>query len=157
MPPTHLRFDSDDDTATPAGTIQPAPATTPLHCISTVRTDFNSNDRCYVLQLAFAPGSSTDVAAACSNNLVKLYSINESQVVHVRDCIGHTSTLTSLTFLQPHLLATSSYDGTVRTWDARNGQQVAKYGTVCVGICTTYLPTSVANLLQVCSRPSRAL
>ncbi len=128
MPPTHLRFDdSDEDNAAPPSTHGAIHHTTHLHCISTVRTDFNSNDRCYVLQLAFAPGSSTDVAAACSNNLVKLYSINESQVVHIRDCIGHTSTLTSLTFIQPHVLATSSYDGTVRTWDARNGQQVAKY------------------------------
>lgn len=129
MQPTHIRFDSDEDDpatlAPPTPGTSISPATTQLQCVSTVRTDF-SNDGCYVFHLAFAPGSATDFAAACSNNLVKLYRICESTVAHLRDCVGHTSTITSTTFLQPHVLVTSSYDGTVRTWDARNGQQTAK-------------------------------
>lgn len=160
MQPTHLRFDSDEEDPattlappTPALSVAHRPTTcaTQLQCISTVRADF-SQDRCYVLHLAFAPGSSTDVAAACSNNLVKLYRISESKIAHLRDCVGHTSALTSLAFIQPHVLATSSYDGTVRTWDARNGQQTAK----CVTIAHPYTSITTCHM-QVCCGAPRAL
>lgn len=84
----HLRFgDSDDDGPGPsgaapaavpaaAGIVPPAPAAAatqgPFHCVSTVRTDFDAKDTCYVFELAHSPGSSL-VAAALSNKLIKLF------------------------------------------------------------------------------------
>lgn len=85
----HLRFnDSDDEGAGPSGAAPaaapaadgfapPAAAAAaghqgPFHCVSTVRTDFDAKDTCYVFELAHSPGSSL-VAAALSNKRIKLF------------------------------------------------------------------------------------
>ncbi len=85
----HLRFgDSDDEGPGPsgaapaaapaaAGFVPPAASAAaaqqgPFHCVSTVRTDFDAKDTCYVFELAHSPGSSL-VAAALSNKLIKLF------------------------------------------------------------------------------------
>ena len=82
----HLRFgDSDDEGPGPSGAAPAAPGAAPFagsgappalggafQCVSSVRTDFEAQDTCYVFELAHSPGGSL-VAAALSNKRIKLF------------------------------------------------------------------------------------
>lgn len=60
----------------------PSQPPTVFRCASTVRTDFETNDQCYVLKLVYSAATNT-VAATLSNHLVKLYSFRYVTNIHV--------------------------------------------------------------------------
>ena len=83
----HLRFDEEELPSAvniQSGTAAAVVYTPPLHstqhlqaghsfqCVASLRTDFDRNDQCYVLDLVHCPATGT-VAAPLSNRLVKLY------------------------------------------------------------------------------------
>ena len=74
----HLHFGSDDEGPAPAAPAAPAPqhaafsAGPGFQCITSVRTDFDQKDQCYVFELAHSPGAGI-VAAALSNRRIKLF------------------------------------------------------------------------------------
>lgn len=96
---------------------------------SSVRTDYSSQDQCYVFDLAAASGSNL-IAASLSNNLIKLYSVQGGKVSFVRDLAKHRKAVNCLTFpfeSSPHQLYSCSSDGTVLGWDARTGTTTETY------------------------------
>lgn len=85
----HIHFNSDDEqeerrrthglastSAAAAAYVQPHQARQQLsagfQCVSSVRTDFDQQDQCYVLDLVHSPAAGV-VAASLSNRRVKLY------------------------------------------------------------------------------------
>ncbi|GAB4815922.1 hypothetical protein N2152v2_002968 [Parachlorella kessleri] len=135
----HLRFDEDfedlpntltSETLPAAAMVTPPqylPAGHSFQCVASLRTDLDKNDQCYVLDLVHCPATGM-VAAPLSNRLVKLY--NESGVEFTGDLRGHSQRITAARFdlpEEPHLLHTSSSDGTVAGWDTRSGQQVERF------------------------------
>ena len=83
QPGVHTKFvdDSDDEMiaaapaapplAGPATASHPSP-TAQLRCSFTIRTDYDAQAACYVLQVVHSPGAGL-VAATLSNTLTKLY------------------------------------------------------------------------------------
>lgn len=83
----HIRFiDSDDEDSHMREVVNPstepaqlqsnteAPPSVPLNIVSSITTDYDTNDKCYVLQLVHIPTSAL-VAATLSNRRIKLFSI----------------------------------------------------------------------------------
>ena len=74
----HIHFGSDEEgprlAAAPAPAAQHAgfSAGPGFQCISSVRTDFDQKDQCYVFELAHSSGAGI-VAAALSNRRIKLF------------------------------------------------------------------------------------
>ncbi len=82
----HIHFASDDEQddagpstsaaaaayAPPQPETQNLPADASFACVASVRTDFDQNDQCYVLDLVYSQATGM-VAAPLSNKLVKLY------------------------------------------------------------------------------------
>lgn len=65
------------------------------------------------------------MAASLSTNGIKLYGLATGQFLG--DCIGHTDTISDVSFSDadsPHMLCSSSADGTVRAWDTRLRKEV---------------------------------
>ena len=121
----------------------PRPPTTPAQftLVSTISTDFDKNDQCYVLHLAHAAATGS-LAAALSNRHIKLFALKDSGIQFVGDLCGHTGPITSAhcpLIDEPSLLQTSSTDGTVREWDLRSGQAVRVFsaGTQEIACCAT--------------------
>lgn len=127
----HHRFEEDNSNnmqktstvsvpAVPSANVQ---LRTP-HCCCCVRVDYDRNPA-YVFK-AVINASSGALAASTSTNIVKLYSMAGPELTHVGDLQGHTGTISEVAFAiedSPHLVHTSSVDGTVRGWDMRSGQQ----------------------------------
>lgn len=134
----HLHFDSDDDMqpqAAPPSAAAPAPlspqvASAVPRCTGVVRVDFNDlSDPCYVFKVVRSHDASC-FGASVSNNRIKLYNLQAAQLTHLGDLVGHTDTITDVSFAlpeAPHALHSCSRDGTVRGWDVRSGQQVESY------------------------------
>lgn len=146
----HTKFDSEDEdmaadpAAGPSSSVPPPPPPTSMRrmadaagggpvrlprCCGAARVDFNFNDPCYVFRVQHNPATGS-VAASVSNNTVKLYQIAGDQLSLVGELRGHTGTITDLAYDtegQPHMVLSSSMDGTVRSWDTRTGQQVEGY------------------------------
>ena len=130
MHAVHARFvDSDDDeklgtlampNENPSMSPCPPPPsqTNAFTLMSSISTDYDGNDQCYVLHLA-AP-SPTAIAAALSNKEIKLYSLANDDLHFVGNLNGHTKTITSLHAIDPNTLLSSSNDGTVVEWDLRS-------------------------------------
>ncbi|XP_077863746.1 WD repeat-containing protein 89-like [Saccoglossus kowalevskii] len=83
----------------------------------------SDNRETYIFELDGQLSCNSDgdplVAAAGSNNSIKIYSRNRlTNVAHLK---GHSETLTGIRFghRNPNLVYTSSRDGTVRCWDVR--------------------------------------
>lgn len=172
MPLTsHVRFADSDDEAEPMEQLAPVPqldcheqppasdaaassSGMPLAPAATAslfwpavsaRTDYNTRDQCYVFDVVQCPGQGGLFAASCSNNLIKLYSLDQAgggaRLRHAGDLAGHASTITALEFVgsgdqqqpgeqqQQQHLASCSHDGTVRGWDCRAGAQVERCAT----------------------------
>ncbi len=64
---------------------------------------------------------------ACGGEDGHIYAVDASDGTVQRECVGHQSEVRELAF-HPHvdLLASSSWDGTVRLWDLRNGTEVLR-------------------------------
>ena len=101
-----------------------------LNAVSVLRTDFDSGDQCYVFDVAASTNLGI-VAAALSNNTVKLYNTRESGgFTYMGELKGHTDVISEISFAgddNPHALYSSSEDGSVRGWDSRSGQQAERY------------------------------
>lgn len=103
-----------------------------LDNILSVRVDFNFSDPCYVLQLAAAQHGAADatVAAALSNNVIKLYHHHVADLQQISSLEGHSDRITDVHIpLQqaPSVVLSSSDDGTVRVWDSRSATEAEKY------------------------------
>ena len=97
--------------------------------LSSISTDYDKNDQCYVLHLAHSNATGS-IAAALSNRQIKLYSVKNGGIQYSGDLHGHTGRITSAQcplLDEPHMLQTSSADGTVREWDLRTGQAARVY------------------------------
>jgi WD40 repeat protein len=152
----HIRFiDSDDEDISksngmqletaPAGPSRTAPiapsARSNFSLLSTISTDYDQKDQCYVLHLAHSPATGT-VAAALSNRQIKLYNLKDGGLQFTGSLSGHTGTITSAQcplLDEPHVLQTTSADGTVREWDLRSGQaaRVFTAGNQEISCCTS--------------------
>jgi WD40 repeat protein len=100
------------------------------HCAATVRVDFsNFEDPAYVFKATLHPATRA-VAASTSSNIIKLYQQTQRpELTHVGDLRGHEDTITDLGFADatnPHMVHSSSKDGTVRGWDLRAGKEVER-------------------------------
>ena len=151
----HTRFvDSDDEDFSKSGMqLETAPAglshqpqiapprTSSFSLLSTISTDYDQKDQCYVLHLAHSPATGT-VAAALSNKQIKLFNLNNGGLQFTGNLSGHTGTITSAQCPlseEPYLLQTTSADGTVREWDLRTGQaaRVFTAGNQEIACCTS--------------------
>lgn len=140
----HLHFDSDEEegrhrmdaSAAAAPSCPPAapsPAASGLRlprCLCSVRVDFNDlSDPCYVFKVVRSADASV-FAASVSNNRIKLYGMQASNLTHIGDLTGHGGTITDVAFPlvdAPHALFSASRDGTVRGWDTRAGRQAEAF------------------------------
>lgn len=97
-----------------------------LSVTNTIQASFGlPDDPDYVFDIAASRDNSV-MAVSLSTNAIKLYSPVTGQ--YLGDFIGHEGTISEISFSDsntPHLLHSSSVDGTVRAWDARNHQQVS--------------------------------
>ncbi|KAK2192205.1 hypothetical protein NP493_37g11023 [Ridgeia piscesae] len=85
-------------------------------------------------QLSSVCGSDARVAATGSENTVRIYT--RQTLGYLASISGHTKTITGVKFarVMPHLLYTSSLDGTVRCWDTRsNMKDAVQIFTGCEG------------------------
>lgn len=100
-----------------------------LDNILSVRVDFNFADPCYVLQLAAAQHAADvgTVAAALSNDVIKLYHHHVADLQPISSLQGHSDRITDVHLPLPSLVLSSSDDGTVRVWDSRSGTEAEKY------------------------------
>jgi len=77
-------------------------------------------------RLAFCPDSK-HIAVAGDSNIAKLYSITSEEISFVMSYKGHSNTLVRIACSPDgSLIATSSYDSTVRLWDRWKGIQLGK-------------------------------
>lgn len=97
----------------------------PLSCLLSVRVDFNFSDPCYVLQLAssYKPDQTECVlAAALSNNQIKILSHNAVDLQSVCSLQGHSDRVTDISVpnaTSPWLVLSASEDKTIKLWDTR--------------------------------------
>ncbi|KAG6606965.1 WD repeat-containing protein 89-like protein [Cucurbita argyrosperma subsp. argyrosperma] len=87
-----------------------------------IQTNFGDD---YVFHIA-PNGDWTQMAVSLSSNVVKLYSPVTGQ--YYGECRGHIGTINQISFAvpsTPHVLHSCSSDGTIRSWDVRNFQQVS--------------------------------
>jgi len=151
----HTRFiDSDEEEilksgmqleTVPAGSLYELPVAPPTRSnfslLSMISTDYDQKDQCYVLHLAHSLATGT-LAAALSNRQIKLFDLKDGSLQFTGSLSGHTGTITSAQCSledEPHLLQTTSADGTVREWDLRTGQvaRVFTAGNQEIACCTT--------------------
>jgi len=109
--------------------------------LSTINIDYDQKDQCYVLHLAHSPAAGTVVAAALSNRQIKLFDLQDGGLHFTGNLSGHTGTITSAQCPledDPHLLQTTSADGTIREWDLRTGQEARVFtaGNQEIACCT---------------------
>ncbi|KAI0229109.1 WD repeat-containing protein 89 [Lamellibrachia satsuma] len=97
---------------------------TTLHLAEKSAISLEKTEPEYILhidsQLSSVSGADTRVAATSSENTVRTYT--RQTLGYLGSISGHTKTVTGVKFAQlsPHLLYTSSLDGTVRCWDTRD-------------------------------------
>ncbi|KAL2649720.1 hypothetical protein R1flu_017848 [Riccia fluitans] len=103
-----------------------APRPKPLKLGTSIQASFGDpEDPDYIFEIA-VNGQKSNMAVSLSTNAIKLYSPETG--AYVGDCLGHTSTISGISFPDPNspmLLLSSSADGTIRTWDIRNRKEVA--------------------------------
>ena len=98
----------------------------PIQTLTSLRVDFDFSNPCYVLKLASNASYKTStplLAAALSNNVIKVYQHSSADLKHVVDLNGHTGVITDVSIplpLSPNLIVSSSLDGTVRCWDGNS-------------------------------------
>jgi WD40 repeat protein len=99
-----------------------------LAAVISARVDFDFSDPCYVTNLcsnwSAQGGGSCSVAAALSNNVLKVYRHDAGDLQHTGDLSGHTDRITDVYMPeQPatEAVVSSSDDGSVRLWDIRSG------------------------------------
>ncbi|CAG9461456.1 unnamed protein product [Pedinophyceae sp. YPF-701] len=97
-----------------------------------LRADAEDRSQCYVLGMAMTrdAGGAVTAAASLSNNRIKLYSAGGGRLAHAGTLSGHQGRISSQGFAsptEPHLLFSSSCDGTVRSWDLRSGKQAERF------------------------------
>ena len=99
------------------------------HCCCVAQVDGGtSREPAYVFKAVYSPQISA-VAASTSCNVVQLYAMVGAGLQSVNTLSGHSATISDVAFCiqdSPHLVHTSSADGTVRGWDIRSNQQVEK-------------------------------
>ncbi|KAJ7292369.1 hypothetical protein O6H91_Y281600 [Diphasiastrum complanatum] len=90
------------------------------------------------------------MAVSLSTHAIKTYSPFSGQFVG--ECLGHSSTISEIAFpdsSSPHMLCSSSADGTIRAWDIRTHKQVlcwdwrTKQQLACLEDCHTEDVTQV--------------
>lgn len=98
-------------------------------CCSRARVSYNDLDSTYVFKATSSLDSST-VAAALSNNAIKLYTCAPSGLGHAGDIpAAHQNTISDIQFALPdlpHALYSCSRDGHVKAWDLRSRQQAER-------------------------------
>jgi WD40 repeat protein len=101
-----------------------------LDNLLSVRVDFNFADPCYVLQLAAAQHGAADatLAAALSNNVIKLYHHHVADLQQISSLEGHSDRITDVhvPLHTPSIVLSSSDDGTVRVWDSRSASEAER-------------------------------
>ncbi|KAJ7558247.1 hypothetical protein O6H91_04G030400 [Diphasiastrum complanatum] len=126
-----------------------------LHCkrynlSNTIQASFGKpGDPDYVFSIA-ANGDKSRMAVSLSTHAIKTYSPFSGQFVG--ECLGHSSTISEIAFpdsSSPHMLCSSSADGTIRAWDIRTHKQVlcwdwrTKQQLACLEDCHTEDVTQV--------------
>lgn len=99
--------------------------------LSSISTEYDDRDRCYVLHLSYSQPASV-LAAALSTRALKLYTLGESKLQYTGQLEGHTGRITGTSFLPEKdgsLLQTSSADGSIREWDVRSRACAKMYRT----------------------------
>lgn len=102
-----------------------------FNLVSSVSTDYDNLDRCYVLHLSYSQPASL-LAAALSTRAVKLYSLRETRLQYTGQLEGHTGRITATSFLPDNensMLQTASADGSIREWDVRSQTCATVYRT----------------------------
>jgi phosphoribosyl-AMP cyclohydrolase len=109
-----------------------------FNLVSSVSTDYDNLDRCYVLHLSYSQPAAL-LAAALSTRAVKLYSLRETRLQYTGQLEGHTGRITGTSFLPENdnsLLQTASTDGSIREWDVRSQTCTTVYRTSGEVYCT---------------------
>ncbi|KQJ81645.1 WD repeat-containing protein GTS1 [Brachypodium distachyon] len=89
---------------------------------NSIQTNFGDD---YVFQIASCQEIST-LAVSLSTNALKFYSPATGQ--YLGECTGHIGTIHEISFSapsSPHVVCSSSSDGTVRAWDTRCYKQIS--------------------------------
>lgn len=149
--PTHIYFNDDEEqaagttaaqaqqqhagnpaavAAVGAGASSPSAVAGPqmARCCSSARVDYNFADPCYVFKVARSPDGAR-LAATLSNNAIKTYSVHADSLSHAGDIQAHAKRINDASFPfqdAPQALYSCSADGTVRGFDARNGQEAER-------------------------------
>lgn len=121
-----------------------------LNPTSVLNTDYDSSDRCYVLDLAKLPSNSR-LAAALTNHRVKVYSIGDGSIQYNGELAGHAGPIHELETLasEPDIIITACEDGLVREWDLRSGKAVQNHDACGRGVqCCSSNGTLVAAGVQ---------
>lgn len=115
--------------AVAAATQQTATAPRFAVCCSRARVSYNDSDPTYVFKACRSPDSAT-VAAALSNNSIKVYTCAPTGLGHTGDlAAAHQATISDIQFALPdvpHALYSCSRDGHVKAWDLRSRQQAER-------------------------------
>ena len=109
------------------------------------------NDPCYVM--ALAPSSDGKyLAATLSTHVVKVYQRGEADragsVGALLELTGHGAKVTDVTFplpSEPHLVLSSSEDGTVRLWDCRAAEGSREVQRYTAGFAKSYATAALGG------------
>ncbi|KAI4365691.1 hypothetical protein MLD38_021656 [Melastoma candidum] len=110
----------------PSHRTPPPPSSSPSNRLSlgnSLQTNFGND---YVFQICSKFDWSL-LGVSLSSNVVKLYSPSTGQCCG--ECRGHTDSINHMSFSgpsSPHLIVSSSSDGTIRGWDTRSFKEVSR-------------------------------
>ena len=86
-----------------------------IKCAKTLVCEYGGAD-C----VCFSPDGNMLAIAVCTNNYICIWDINKETIMH--EMKGHTSNIISITYSSDgKLIVTTSYDGSIRIWNAETG------------------------------------